>query len=110
MKHYYVYILTNWNNKVLYTGVTNNILRRAAEHKLKTVEGFTRKYNVNKLVYIEEFSFVNDAIAAEKKIKGWLRIKKNKLIELNNPKWEDLSKKLELYASTLGTVKDSSLY
>ena len=109
MKHYYVYILTNWNNKVLYVGVTNNLLRRASEHKLKMIGGFTKKYNLSKLVYFEEFSYVKDAIAAEKKIKGWLRVKKIKLIESKNPRWEDLSEKLELYSASLGIAKDSSL-
>lgn len=109
MKHYYVYILTNWNNKVLYTGVTNDILRRVTEHKMKTIDGFTKKYNINKLVYLEEFSFIKDAIVAEKKIKGWLRIKKIKLIESKNPQWKDLSRKLKIYTETLGIVKDSSL-
>jgi putative endonuclease len=109
MRHYYVYILTNWNNKVLYTGVTNDISRRVTEHKMKTIDGFTKKYNINKLVYLEEFSFIKDAIAAEKKIKGWLRIKKIELIESRNPQWKDLSTKLEAYVGTLGIVKDSSL-
>ena len=109
MKHYYVYILTNWNNKVLYVGVTNDLLRRANEHKLKIIDGFTKKYNLNKLVYFEEFSYIKDAISAEKKIKGWLRIKKIRLIESKNPKWEDLSKQLELYTATGGIGKDSSL-
>lgn len=88
--NYYVYILTNKTNKVLYTGITNNLLRRIYEHKNKLIKGFTEKYNVNKLVYFEEFNNINDAIAAEKKIKGWLRIKKIKLIENKNPLWEDL--------------------
>ncbi len=91
MNQYFVYILTNWNNKVLYVGVTNNLIRRVYEHKNKLIDGFTKKYNLNKLVYFEEFNNVNDAIAAEKKIKGWLRIKKIKLIESVNPEWKDLS-------------------
>lgn len=91
MKQYFVYILTNWNNKVLYIGITNNLQRRVYEHKQKFVDGFTEKYNLNKLVYFEEFSNVDDAIAAEKRVKGWLRIKKIKLIESKNPQWKDLS-------------------
>ena len=67
MKHYHVYIMTNKTNKVLYTGVTNDLLRRMYEHRSKLVEGFTKKYNVNKLVYFEELPSINDAIAAEKK-------------------------------------------
>ena len=95
MKHYYVYILTNKTNKVLYTGVTNNILRRIYEHKAGLIEGFTKKYKTKKLVYIDAFDNPNDAIATEKKIKGWIRIKKIRLIESMNPQWEDLSLKLE---------------
>lgn len=109
MRHYHVYIITNWNNKVLYVGVTNDLLRRTSEHKLKMIDGFTKKYNLNKLVYFEEFSYIKDAIAAEKKVKGWLRIKKIKLIESKNPKWEDLSKSLEMYSATSGIGEDSSL-
>ena len=67
---YYVYMLTNWNNKVLYTGITNNLERRIYEHKNKIVEGFTAKYNVNKLVYFDYTSDVSSAIAREKEIKG----------------------------------------
>ena len=84
---YYIYILTNKNNKVLYTGVTNNLKRRLNEHKNKLVEGFTKKYNVNKLVYFEETKDVNEAIAREKEIKGWRRSKKVALIESVNPAW-----------------------
>ncbi|MEG1639663.1 MAG: GIY-YIG nuclease family protein [Ruthenibacterium sp.] len=88
---YYVYILTNWNNKVLYTGVTNNLERRLYEHKNKLVDGFTKKYNVYKLVYFDCTTDVNAAIAREKQIKGWTRIKKNALIEQMNADWHDLS-------------------
>ena len=89
---YYIYILTNKNNKVLYTGVTNNLKRRLNEHKNKLVEGFTKKYNVYKLVYFETYKSIKTAIKREKQIKGWLRIKKIELIESQNPEWEDLSK------------------
>ncbi|MCL4354557.1 GIY-YIG nuclease family protein [Patescibacteria group bacterium] len=91
MRNYFVYILTNRTNKVLYTGITNNLQKRIYEHKNKLIEGFTKKYNVNRLVYFDEFINVNDAISAEKKIKGWLRIKKIELIESKNPEWKDLS-------------------
>lgn len=84
-------MLTNKNNKALYTGITNDLERRIFEHKNKLIYGFTAKYNLNKLVYFEEFSNINDAISSEKKIKGWLRQKKNKLIESNNPSWDDLT-------------------
>jgi putative endonuclease len=88
---YYVYMLTNWNNKVLYTGITNNLERRIYEHKNKLVKGFTSKYNINKLVYYDYTSDVFSAIAREKEIKGWTRQKKNDLIQSMNPKWIDLS-------------------
>ena len=90
-RKYYVYIMTN-TSKTIYTGMTNNLLRRVYEHKNKLVEGFTKKYNITKLVYFEETSDVNEAIAFEKKIKGWKREKKIALIESNNPQWFDLSK------------------
>jgi putative endonuclease len=77
---YYVYMLTNWSNKVLYTGVTNNLERRLYEHKNKLVKGFTEKYNVNKLVYFDSTTDVKAAITREKQIKGWTRQKKNDLI------------------------------
>lgn len=88
---YYVYLLTNKSNKVLYTGVTNNLERRLYEHKNKTIEGFTKRYNVNKLVYFEETTDVVSAISREKEIKGWLREKKNQLVQTINPEWRDLS-------------------
>ena len=90
---YYVYMLTNWNNKVIYVGVTNDLERRVYEHKNKLVEGFTKKYNLNKLVYFEETNDVHAAIAREKEIKRWRRQKKNQLVSRVNPKGEDLSLK-----------------
>ena len=95
MKQYYVYILANWNNKVLYVGVTNNIQRRLYEHKNKLIDGFSSKYNVDKLVYFEETTDVNDAIAREKQIKSWRREKKNKLIERLNPDWNNLGNEFD---------------
>jgi putative endonuclease len=83
--------LTNWANKVLYTGVTNDLERRLYEHKNKLIKGFTEKYNVNKLVYFDSTTDVKAAIAREKQIKGWTRQKKNDLIESINPQWYDLS-------------------
>ena len=77
---YYVYLITNWNNKVMYVGVTNNLERRIYEHKNKLVKGFTEKYNVNKLVYFEETQDVTAAIAREKEIKKWRREKKDQLV------------------------------
>ncbi len=70
-KRYYIYLLTNWNNKVMYVGVTNNLIRRIYEHKNKLVKGFTKKYNLNKLVYYEETHDVIAAITREKEIKKW---------------------------------------
>lgn len=90
---YFVYILTNKLCTTLYTGVTNNLDRRLFEHVHKSSSGFTAKYNVNKLVYMESFSHSIEAIAAEKKIKGWTRVKKIRLIESKNPYWEDLNRK-----------------
>ena len=88
---YFVYILTNRNNKVMYVGITNNLERRVIEHKQKLVMGFTKKYHVGKLVYYEETTDVNAAIAREKQLKGWLRAKKNLLVSSMNPDWHDLS-------------------
>jgi len=88
---YYVYIITNQYNKVLYTGVTNNLERRLYEHKNKINGGFTARYNVCKLVYFESTEDAQEAIAKEKQIKGMLRYKKVKLIRQTNPDWKDLS-------------------
>lgn len=84
-------MMTNQRNTVLYTGITSNIEKRVYEHKMKIIPGFTQKYNVNKLVYYEEFPDPESAIAAEKKIKGWKRTKKDELIQSKNPNWKDLS-------------------
>ncbi len=90
-KHYYVYIMTNKRNTVLYTGVTNNLERRVYEHKNKLVEGFTEKYNVDKLVYYETSNDSIRAIEREKKLKKWRREWKENLIKKGNPNWADLS-------------------
>ena len=90
---YYVYILTNSTNKVLYTGVTNNLEKRVYEHKTKAVKGFTAKYNVHKLIYFEETTEVNVAIKREKQIKSFTRDKKINLINSFNPSWADLIEK-----------------
>ncbi len=89
MNQYYVYIMTN-RSKTLYTGVTNDLTRRVYEHKNKMIDGFTKKYNITKLVYFEETNDILSAITREKQIKGWLRSKKIALIGSVNPKWEDL--------------------
>ncbi|MGZ4035798.1 MAG: GIY-YIG nuclease family protein [Bacteroidia bacterium] len=89
---YFVYILTNPNNTVLYTGITNDLENRTLQHKEKiNNNSFTSKYNVGKLVYYEIFSTAKDAIAREKQIKAGSRKKKELLIKLTNPTWKDLS-------------------
>ena len=87
---YYVYLLTNSNHTVFYTGVTNDLVRRLSEHKEKKINGFTQKYNVNKLIYFEKFDLIDLAIAREKQIKGYSRSKKIALIELTNRAWFEL--------------------
>jgi putative endonuclease len=89
MKHYYVYIMTSPSG-TLYTGMTNNLQRRVYEHKNKLIDGFTKKYNVTRLVYYELYHDVRDAIAREKQIKSWRRSKKIALIKSLNPTWRDL--------------------
>ena len=94
-KNYYVYLLTNWNNRVIYAGVTNDLNCRIYEHKNKLIEGFSKKYNLTKLVYFEETNDINAAIAREKEIKKWRREKKDKLVSQTNPNWQDLSEGLK---------------
>ena len=89
--YYYVYIMANWNNKVIYVGVTNNLERRVYAHKNKLADGFTKRYNINKLVYYDQTTDVKVAIAREKQIKGWVRKRKDELISTMNPMWDDLS-------------------
>ena len=88
---YYVYFLTNWDDSVLYIGVTNNLPRRLYEHHNGLVDGFTKKYNVHKLVYYEYTNDVYSAISREKQLKKWTRAKKNALVVKENPEWRDLS-------------------
>jgi putative endonuclease len=89
-RQYYVYIMTNKLNTVLYTGVTNDLKRRCFEHKEKLVQGFTSKYNIGKLVYYEIFEDPENAITREKQIKGGSRGKKVMLVDGMNPAWKDL--------------------
>jgi len=91
MNDYYVYILASKKNGTLYTGVTNNLERRIHEHKMKLIDGFTKKYSINQLVYAESCHAIQEAINREKQIKGWIRQKKIALIESVNPEWNDLS-------------------
>ncbi len=88
--HYYVYILTNKNNNVMYVGITNNLQRRVYEHRNELVEGFTKRYHVHKLVCFEDTGDPVSAITREKRIKGWTRKRKNELVESKNPKWEEI--------------------
>ncbi len=90
-KQYFVYILTNKTNNVLYIGVTNNLTRRIYEHKNKLIDGFTKKYNLNKLVYYETTDNAESAIKREKQLKNWHRDWKINLINQQNPEWQDLS-------------------
>ena len=89
-RNYYVYILANWNNRVLYVGVTSDLTRRIYEHKNKIVKGFTEKYNVYKLVYFQETADVLAAITREKEIKRWRRDKKDILVSSINPEWKEI--------------------
>ncbi len=91
MKQYSVYLLTNKNNTVIYTGITSNLEKRMYQHKTKVYGGFTNKYNCSKLVYYEVFSNPVEAIQREKQIKSGSRMKKEQLINQENSKWEDLS-------------------
>ena len=90
MKDYYVYILASGRNGTLYTGVTNNLIKRIYEHKNNLISGFTSKYNVHKLVYYKKTNDINSAIIYEKKLKKWNRKWKIELIEKINPQWNDL--------------------
>lgn len=92
VKLYYTYIMTNGRRTVLYTGMTNDIGTRVWQHKNKAVHGFTTKYNCDRLVWFTDFTEVTDAIAAEKRIKGWTRARKVAMIEEVNPEWDDLAR------------------
>jgi len=90
-RSYWVYILASKPHGTLYIGVTNSLERRVWQHKTKAIEGFTKRYGVERLVYFEEFRDVSNAIAREKEMKGWLRAKKVTLIRKENPLWKDLA-------------------
>jgi len=89
-KLYHVYMMTNVHHTVLYTGMTGNLAERGQQHREGEVEGFTKRYNCTKMIYVECFDNVHDAIAREKQIKGWTRKKKEQLINRVNPKWRDV--------------------
>ena len=88
---YFVYLLSNWDDSVLYIGITGKLIRRLYEHRNKLVDGFTKQYDVHKLVYYEHTNDVYSAISREKQLKNWSRSKKNALIAKMNPEWRDLS-------------------
>jgi len=92
---YSVYIMTNWNGKVMYIGMTNDLERRVNDHKHGLIKGFTEKYNINTLVYFENTNDAHAALAREKQLRGWTRRKKNELVESVNPEWHDLLPKTE---------------
>ncbi|HLM82163.1 MAG TPA: GIY-YIG nuclease family protein [Terriglobales bacterium] len=89
-KRYYAYIMAS-RSLTLYTGVTGDLYHRALQHKAGEIEGFTKKYHINRLVYYETFKYVNNAIAREKQIKAWTRVKRLALIKTMNPAWQDLA-------------------
>ncbi len=91
MNTYYVYILTTRYNKLLYIWVTNNVQRRLYEHKNKLIDGFTKRYNIDKLIYYEEYSDIKDAIAREKQLKWRTRKKKDEIVKKTNPTYDDIS-------------------
>ncbi|MBR0128487.1 MAG: GIY-YIG nuclease family protein [Neisseriaceae bacterium] len=93
-KQSFIYIMTNKSNQVFYVGVTNNIIRRVYEHRNKLIDGFTKRYNLTKLVYYEMFDDITNAITREKQLKGGSRKDKMQLIKTFNPKWEDLYEKI----------------
>lgn len=97
--------MSNTHNNVLYIGVTNNILRRIAEHKAKINKGFTYKYNCDKLVYYECHTLITDAIAREKRLKNWKREWKNKLVDDFNENWIDLSKEIGVTSEMIEAIK-----
>ncbi len=110
MKKGYTYIMASKKNGTLYVGVTSNLIKRVYEHKNNLVDGFTKKYSVHSLVYFEDCENIVNAIAREKQIKGWTRIKKINLIESVNPEWRDLSKEWYLDSSPWTEERmDSSL-
>ena len=95
MKYYFVYIVASKKNGILYIGITNDIIKRTIEHKSGKFGGFTKKYNVHKLVYYDTFGDVEQAIGREKRLKKWNRQWKIELVERSNPEWKDLYNELE---------------
>ncbi|MEM7617811.1 MAG: GIY-YIG nuclease family protein [Pseudomonadota bacterium] len=109
MNNNFVYILSNISNSVIYVGVTSDLEKRIYQHKNKQISGFTKKYNLNKLVYFEQFDGIQNAIKREKQIKNWRRDKKDFLINQINPNWNDISEPWYRDPSTsLGMTKKIS--
>jgi putative endonuclease len=100
---YWVYFMTNQYNNVLYVGVTNDLRRRLIEHKSHKIQGFTKKYNCDKLVYFEEYNNIEQAIAREKQLKNWKKEWKEDLIYKQNSEWKDLSAKCNCIAGDCGS-------
>ena len=94
MKTFWVYILTNQTRSVLYVGMTNSLEVRLYQHRNGETKSFTKRYHLNRLVYYEKFDSAGDAISREKQIKGWIRKRKDELVNTMNPKWNDLSRTL----------------
>lgn len=90
MRIFYIYIMASQRNGTIYIGVTNNLIKRAYQHRNGLIEGFTKEYKVNRLVYFEEYSDIREALPREKQLKRWKRSWKLELIEKNNPTWRDL--------------------
>ena len=104
-KQYYVYLMTNYLNTTFYIGVTNNLLRRVYEHKTKQNKGFTERYNLNKLVYLELTSSIEDAIKREKQLKNWKKQWKIDLIKTQNPSFSDLSEEIGLNKDVIARLQ-----
>ena len=94
---YHVYILTNADKNVLYVGVTSDLRKRILQHRNHAFAGFTARYNAHKLVHVEEFQDVHEAIAREKQIKSWSRVRKIELVSVNNPAWQDIMPADEIF-------------
>ncbi len=90
--HYFVYLMGSANGRAVYAGMTNDLIRRVREHKSGEIPGFTKRYRCHMLLYYEEYPNVRDAIAREKEIKGWLRVKKERLVASINPERVDLAR------------------
>ena len=105
--NYYVYLLTSYDNSVFYVGVTNDLIRRVIEHKIHRNDGFTSQYGVNKLVYFETYSNVEDAIKREKQVKRYKRLWKVNLVNSINAEWDDLSAQIGVTKEILESAMQS---